>query len=67
MSDDLAVGAVHLRPAQRHPGVESGVEFLDGGEGASGQDVVADDQDLTPDAAFPGGPVKAASTSMSKS
>ncbi len=28
-TDDLAVGAVNLRPPQRHPRSERGVEFLD--------------------------------------
>ena len=41
--DDLAVGAVDLRPPQRHPGRERGVHLLDRGEGPPGQDVVADD------------------------
>lgn len=56
-TDDLAVGSAHLRPPQRHPGGERGVEFLDRGEGPSGQDVVADDQHLPLDPALARGPV----------
>lgn len=56
-SDDLAVGAVDLGPPQRDPGGEGGVQFLDGGEGPAGQDVVADGQDLALDPALPRWPV----------
>ncbi len=33
LPNDLAVGAVDLRPPQRHPSREGGVHLLDGGEG----------------------------------
>ncbi len=56
-TDDLAVGAVDLRPPQRHPSSERGVEFLDRGEGPAGQDVVADDQHLSLDPAIARGPI----------
>jgi hypothetical protein len=52
LRDDLSVGLVDLSPPHGHPGGECGVHFLDGGEGPAGQDVVADDQHLSLDAAF---------------
>lgn len=57
VSDDFAVGAVDLRPPQRDPGGEGGVQLLDGGEGPPGQDVVTDDVHLPLDPALALGPV----------
>lgn len=56
-TNDLLVGPVGLSSSLRDPGDEGGVHLLDGGEGPAGQDVVADDQDLTLDTALARGPV----------
>jgi hypothetical protein len=44
--DDLAVGAVHLRAADRQPGSERGVQLAKRGEAAAGQHMASDDLDL---------------------
>ncbi len=55
--DHLAVGAVDLGAADRQPERERAVELGDRVETASGDDVVADDVDLSLDPALPGGSV----------
>ncbi len=57
MSDDLMVGCMGAGASLRHPGHERGVHLLDGGEGPSGEHVVADDQNLALDPALAGGAV----------
>lgn len=54
MPDDLAMGAVDLRPPHRHPCGERGVHLLDGGERPARQNMIADDQDLALNPSFPG-------------
>jgi hypothetical protein len=55
-ADHFAVGAVGAA-AQRHPGQERLVQFVQGGERPSGQDMVTHDPYLAFDAALAGGPV----------
>ena len=57
-ADELAVGAMPLAAADRHPLGEPAVQLSHAGEAATGQDVVAHDRDLPLHPALPGRAVR---------
>jgi len=55
--DDLSIGALHLGPADQQPSLEPTIELSDRVELSARDDVIADDADLSFDAALARGPV----------
>jgi hypothetical protein len=56
--DHLAMGAMNLAAADRHPGREGAIELGDRLKGSAPQHMVADDADLAFHPALPGRPIR---------